>query len=46
MTIPLLIKLFSKGPINTNPALDQIMVWGRWAMSDPVMVRLLTYMRH
>ena len=42
-------KFVPKGPINDNPALFQIMAWRRSGdkpLSEPMMVSLLTHMRH
>ena len=44
--IKISLKLVPKGPINNNPALVQIMAWGRpgdMPLSEPMMVCLLTH---
>ena len=47
--IEISLKFVPEGPINNIPALVQIMAWrrpGDKPLSEPMMVRLLTYMRH
>ena len=49
ISINISLKFVPNGPINNIPALVQIMAWrcsGDKPFSEPLMVRLLTYMRH
>ena len=49
ISIEISLKLVPKGPINNIPALVQIMAWhrpGDKPLSEPMMVRLPTHMRH
>ena len=49
ISIKISLKFVPKGPINNNPALVLIMAWrrpGDKPLSEPMVVRLLTHMRH
>ena len=49
ISIKISLKFVPEGPINNIPALVQIMAWRRSGvkpLSEPMMVSLLTHMRH